>query len=251
MTRRVLTIVAAAAAFLASLTPCAALAQNAAPDQGGVALVLLVEAPEDASIPVTVRETAEALRERLREHHHRVGAEADAAVEGGRIVVTAAPGASIAELRDLVTRNTDFGLHVVADPKDARRRVETLSAPDEPDGRLAVFPAALSGNVIEAARAGWSDYNGAPQIEITLRDEASERFCALTRAHEGERIAIVVDGEVLSAPLVHTPICAGAMVVTGGFSTEQARDLADALRWTLPARVSVLEQRIVGPAKRR
>ncbi len=106
----------------------------------------------------------------------------------------------------------------------------------------------LTGDKIKNAMV---DFNqaafGEPQINFTLNGEGANTFAKLTRAHVNDRLAIVLDGEVLSAPNISEPILSGKGVITGQFSVEEASLLALALRsGSLPAPMHVEEERTIG-----
>ncbi|HQP12045.1 MAG TPA: protein translocase subunit SecD, partial [Candidatus Omnitrophota bacterium] len=108
---------------------------------------------------------------------------------------------------------------------------------------------ALTGDTIANAMV---DFNsaafGEPQISFTLNGEGAKTFARLTRAHVNDRLAILLDGEVLSAPNISEPILSGRGVITGQFTVEEASLLALALRsGSLPAPMHVEEERTIGP----
>ncbi|MBQ2005523.1 MAG: protein translocase subunit SecD, partial [Alphaproteobacteria bacterium] len=75
----------------------------------------------------------------------------------------------------------------------------------------------------------------------------ARRFAKLTTEHVNERFAIVLDGKVLSAPTIREPIPGGRGQISGGFSLQEAKDLAVLLRsGALPAPLTVIEERTVG-----
>jgi preprotein translocase subunit SecD len=90
--------------------------------------------------------------------------------------------------------------------------------------------------------------DGKPVVAFTINSEGSARFSNLTRDNVGRYLAIVLDSKVISAPRINSPILDGHGVIEGGFTVQSASDLALLLRaGALPAPLSVLEQRIVGP----
>lgn len=91
--------------------------------------------------------------------------------------------------------------------------------------------------------------NGNPVVAIEFNDAGAEKFAALTTANVGRQIAILLDGEVLTAPRVNEPITGGKAVITGSKDLEDAKQLAILLRsGALPVKVKVLEVRTVGPS---
>jgi preprotein translocase subunit SecD len=86
------------------------------------------------------------------------------------------------------------------------------------------------------------------QVSITFSAAGAQRFGEITENNVGRHLAIILDGTVYSAPRINERIPGGRAVITGQFTVDQARDLAIVLReGALPAAVSILEERTVGP----
>jgi preprotein translocase subunit SecD len=93
-----------------------------------------------------------------------------------------------------------------------------------------------------------SQYNE-PYVSITFDKKGGRDFERITGANVKKRLAIVLDNKVYSAPVIQEKISGGQARITGRFTTEEARDLAIALRaGALPAPVNILEERTVGPS---
>ena len=88
---------------------------------------------------------------------------------------------------------------------------------------------------------------GEPQIDFTLDGQSAERFGDITRENVHQRLAIVLDGDLLSAPVIQSPIDAGRGQITGQFDVKQAQDLASALQNPLRAPLHIIESREVDP----
>src|SRR3989449_595984 len=87
------------------------------------------------------------------------------------------------------------------------------------------------------------------QVAITFSASGAQRFGEITEQSVGRHLAIILDGTVYSAPRINERIPGGRAVITGQFTVDQARDLAIVLReGALPAAVSILEERTVGPS---
>ena len=86
-------------------------------------------------------------------------------------------------------------------------------------------------------------------VSIEFTDEGAKKFADLTAGNVGHKISILLDGEVLTAPVVNEPITGGKAVITGSRSLEDAKNLAILLRsGALPVKVQVMEVRTVGPS---
>jgi SecD/SecF fusion protein len=88
---------------------------------------------------------------------------------------------------------------------------------------------------------------GEPEIHFTLDSQGAERFAQITREHVHERLAIVLDGELYSAPVIQTPIETGSGQITGQFDNREAFELANVLENPLRAPLSIVESREVDP----
>lgn len=86
-------------------------------------------------------------------------------------------------------------------------------------------------------------------VAIEFTDEGADKFADLTAANVGHKIAILLDGEVLTAPVVNEPITGGKAVITGSRTLEEAKNLAILLRsGALPVKLKVMEVRTIGPS---
>ncbi|MBQ9365564.1 MAG: protein translocase subunit SecD [Schwartzia sp.] len=93
-----------------------------------------------------------------------------------------------------------------------------------------------------------TDQRGQNLVALEFSDEGGEKFGKLTTENVGRRIAILLDGEVLTAPNVNEPILGGKAVITGSRTLEEAHNLAILLRsGALPVKVNIIETRTVGP----
>ncbi len=106
----------------------------------------------------------------------------------------------------------------------------------------------VTGAYLENARVETDRQFGTPSIGFTFNKEGGKLFEQFTGANVGKYLAIVLDGVVHSAPVIKTRIGGGSGVIEGSFTMEEARDLAIVLRaGSLPAPVSIIEKRVVGP----
>ncbi|MBX6768733.1 MAG: protein translocase subunit SecD, partial [Actinomadura rubrobrunea] len=148
---------------------------------------------------------------------------------------------------------------LVNDGKPDTRKGERL-LPDEQGGQILIGPAALTGEGIGAAEAGFDQQNlGGWFVTVKFRGDGGkiwERITARAACATGDerRIAFVLDGQVISSPQVNhdvpcnVGIIGGSTQITGDFTAKQARDLAALIQGgSLPVPVKVIEQRVVGP----
>jgi len=113
------------------------------------------------------------------------------------------------------------------------RRKEQLIVKKKPE-------AGLTGSVIKEAMVMRGE-SGEPQIAFTMRPEAAAAFARVTRDNVGQRLAIVIDGELYSAPKIQSPIETGSGQITGSFDVQEAFEIASQLDRPLPAPVKVVE----------
>ena len=92
------------------------------------------------------------------------------------------------------------------------------------------------------------DQNGRPAVSFRFDTSGARKFGEYTGAHVGEPFAIVLDKQVISAPIIQTAITGGSGIITGNFTVEGSTNLAVLLRaGALPAEMTFLEERTVGP----
>jgi preprotein translocase subunit SecD len=106
----------------------------------------------------------------------------------------------------------------------------------------------LSGEMLVDA-APTRDEMGRPAVSFRFNPMGAKRFGEITTENAGRPFAIVLDGEVITAPRINEPILGGSGIITGQFTVEEANSLAILLRsGSLPAPLHVMEERTVGPS---
>ncbi|MGE5540468.1 MAG: protein translocase subunit SecD [Gemmatimonas sp.] len=105
---------------------------------------------------------------------------------------------------------------------------------------------AVGGETLTDAQPSFRD--GRPVVTFRFDTAGARKFADITRNNVGKPFAIVLDGKVISAPVIREPILGGSGEISGNFTTQEAKDLALLLRsGALPAPLKVIEQRTVGP----
>ncbi|NBC38060.1 protein translocase subunit SecD [Novosphingobium sp. FSY-8] len=105
----------------------------------------------------------------------------------------------------------------------------------------------IKGDRLTDAKQGYNQ-NNIPVVNISFDTQGGEQFARLTTENTGKRFAIILDGKVLSAPTINTPIIGGSAEISGSFTVESANQLAISLRsGALPVDLKVVEERTVGP----
>ena len=130
-----------------------------------------------------------------------------------------------------------------------QRRVDKQTREERKVPFLVQKRAAVTGRDVATARVSIDQNTSEPYVSVDFNAAGARAFSELTDANVGKRLAIVLDGNVHSAPQIRERIPSGRAQITGGFSTDEATDLAIVLRaGALPAPVQVLEERTVGPS---
>ena len=112
------------------------------------------------------------------------------------------------------------------------------------DGR-----ASLEGDVITDARADFSQISAYANVSMSMNAEGAKTWQRLTKDNIGKSIAIVLDGYVYSFPTVQNEIAGGNSQITGNFTVEEAKDLANTLKsGKMPAPARIIEESVVGPS---
>ena len=106
----------------------------------------------------------------------------------------------------------------------------------------------LSGKHVEGAGVGHDPATGSPYVSFSLKPDGAQLFGEITQAAIGERMAIILDGEVVSAPRINGAILGGNGQITGSFTDKEAFELATSLENPLAAPLEVKEERGVDPS---
>ena len=106
----------------------------------------------------------------------------------------------------------------------------------------------VSGDNLIDAQPQFDNQSNQPLVRFTLDRQGAQKFGKITTENVGRRLAIVLDNSVISAPNIREPITGGSGTISGGFSFQEATDLALLLRsGALPAPINIVEERTVGP----
>ena len=109
--------------------------------------------------------------------------------------------------------------------------------------------APLEGDVITDAKDEFDQNYGHPSVSMSMNSDGARRWAALTKANVGKAIAIVLDGVVYSAPRVNGEITGGNSQITGNFTIEDTKDLANTLKsGRMPAPARIVQEDVVGPS---
>lgn len=176
--------------------------------------------------------------------------------QGGKYILVQLPGVDNPErIKDLIGQTAKMSFHLVNEnitqeqlaSGRAPNGTEFLPYMNMPWQSVPVYSRVeVSGESLKDSQADF-DQNNMPVVSTVFDASGARRFAKLTTEHVGERFAIVLDGNVLSAPVIREPIPGGRGQISGGFSLQEAKDLAVLLRsGALPAPLQVIEERVVG-----
>ena len=148
------------------------------------------------------------------------------------------------QVREILPR--DLGLRWSVKSLDKKGEIFQLIAIkiSNRDGR-----APLSGEVITDARADFSQTSAYANVSMTMNAEGSKTWARMTKDNIGKSIAISLDGYIYSFPTVNTEITGGSSQITGNFTVDEAKDLANTLKsGKMPAPARIVQENIVGPS---
>ena len=107
----------------------------------------------------------------------------------------------------------------------------------------------LEGEVITNARADFGQASAYANVSMTMNNEGARKWQRITRDNIGKSIAIVLDGYAYSFPTVQNEIAGGSSQITGNFTVEEAKDLANTLNsGKMPAPAHIIQEDVVGPS---
>ena len=219
--------------------------------RGESIVVRLSEAEQRATDERTVRQSLEIVRRRIDEVGTR---EPNIQRQGASRILIQVPGIGSAdELKALIGTTARLTFNPVVGT--------TLDAGQTPGLRQVIYPAAenpglfyileqtpvVTGEQLVDAQPAF-DQNGRPAVSFRFNPSGARAFGLYTAENIGSPFAIVLDSQVISAPVIQSSIPGGSGIITGRFSVEESTNLAVLLRaGALPARMTFLEERTIGP----
>jgi len=219
--------------------------------EGDSVIVRLSEAEQRATDERTVRQALEIIRRRIDEVGTR---EPTIQRQGSDRILIQVPGiGSAAELKDLIGTTAQLTFQpVVSRTSDPDERPgagnEILPSLDE-EGTYYILERApvVTGDELVDAQPDF-DQNGRPAVSFRFNPTGARKFGDYTAENIGNPFAIVLDNEVISAPVIQSHIPGGSGIITGRFTVEESTNLAVLLRaGALPAGLDFLEERTIGP----
>ena len=218
---------------------------------GDLITIELSEAEKLASDDRTVRQSLEIIRRRIDEVGTR---EPTIQRQGADRILIQVPGiGSASELKEIIGTTAQLTFSPVvgrgSDP-DAPAGVgnKVIPSVDEPGAFYTIEAApVVTGEELVDAQPSF-DQNGRPAVNFRFNTSGARKFGDYTAENIGSPFAIVLDDEVISAPVIQSHIPGGSGIITGNFTIEESTNLAILLRaGALPAGLEFLEERTIGP----
>ncbi len=165
---------------------------------------------------------------------------------GEKRILVELPGLKDPErIKNLLGKTAQLNFRLIEDSEEFG--VETLVS--EIGEKLNVSKRiAMSGENLIDAQPNFNNQSNQPTVSFTLDRLGAQKFGRTTTDNVGRRLAIILDGKIISAPSINEPITSGNGMISGNFSFQEATDLALLLRsGALPTPLNVVEERTVGP----
>jgi protein-export membrane protein SecD len=216
--------------------------------QGGPQLVLGIE-PDGVDAHQALADSFKVMERRLKDLGVRFTAQPNTAE---RILLYLAKSADVDRVIQVITRRGRLQFRLIETnltPEQAVRgepppHAEELRGRGDQRTYLVNKRSVLTGRDLVDARAAFDARTNEPVINFRFSADGARRFAQVTQENVGRPFAIVFDNEVLSAPIIREPILGGSGQISGGFTVQDAADMAILLRaGELPGKLTLIEQR--------
>jgi preprotein translocase subunit SecD len=179
--------------------------------------------------------------------------------QGTSRILVQVPGLQdTAQLKELIGKTARLSFHEVHPTMTAEEAKQTRVPPgykiypseDRVDGpQLLRETPVVRGDELKTAQPAFDQRTNEPIISFTFNNSGARKFGTFTKDHVNRPFAIVLDDQVISAPVIREPILGGSGQISGNFTVESANQLAIQLRsGALPAKLTIVEERTVGPS---
>ena len=218
---------------------------------GQTLIVSLSESGKRKANNRTLEQSLEIIRRRVDEAGTR---EPSIQRQGERRILVQVPGiGSAEELLELIGKTAKLTFNTVLKRTNnssfstKASNILLPSADEEGTYYVVARTAVVSGDELTNAQPSF-DQNNRPAVNFQFNPSGGRKFGSYTKDNIGSPFAIVLDGKVISAPVIQSHIPGGSGIITGNFSVEESNRLSILLRaGALPAEITVLEQRTIGP----
>ncbi|HUI20966.1 MAG TPA: protein translocase subunit SecD [Methylocella sp.] len=236
-----------AATFGGGITNTAASATfDVTENDSGLIQFTVTEAGVESRVRRAVEQSIEVLRRRV----DALGTtEPNIQRQGNDRILVEVPGLQdTSKLKEILGTTAKLEFRLVAEPGADPADVELLDQVDQP-GKLPVEKRVMvQGEDLTDAQPGFDSRTQEPVVNFRFNIRGGQKFGEVTSENVGKLFAIVLDGKVISAPRILSPITGGSGQISGHFTVESANNLAILLRaGALPAKLTIVEERTVGP----
>ena len=168
---------------------------------------------------------------------------------GNKRIVVELPGLDDpARIKSLLGKTANLTFQFVSSNESDSFGTEILKFDNDIDQATVSKRIILNGDNLVDAKARMDTQNNETVVSFTLDRVGSKKFGKATTENVGKQLAIILDGKIISAPLIREPIVGGSGQISGDFTFQSATDLALLLRsGSLPAPMNIIEERSVGP----
>ncbi len=165
---------------------------------------------------------------------------------GDKRILVELPGLKDPErIKNLLGKTAQLNFRLVSDNKEFGVEKLISEIGEELDVSKRVI---MSGENLIDAQPNFNNQSNQPTVSFTLDRLGAQKFGRATTDNVGRRLAIILDGKIISAPTINEPITSGNGMISGNFSFQEATDLSLLLRsGALPTPLSIVEERTVGP----
>jgi protein-export membrane protein SecD len=224
--------------------------------EGGVITVT----PTEVGLQHRITDAIGAAIETVRRRVDAMGTTEPSIVRQGpsRILVQVPGLQDTAQLKELIGKTARLSFHEVHNSMNAEEARTTRVPPgykvyqstDRTDGPMLLRETpVVRGDELKTAQPGFDQRTNEPIISFTFNNSGARKFGTFTKDNVGRPFAIVLDDQVISAPVIREPILGGSGQISGNFTVESANQLAIQLRsGALPAKLTIVEERTVGPS---
>ena len=151
-------------------------------------------------------------------------------------------------IKNLLGKTANLTFRFIVKNTEETFGVEKLSFEDESEKVLVSKRIVISGENLLDAQPSMDNQTNQTVVSFNLDRVGAKRFAKATKTGIGKRLAIVLDGKIVSAPVIQSAILGGSGQISGNFTFQSATDLALLLRsGALPAPLNIIEERTVGP----
>ncbi len=168
--------------------------------------------------------------------------------QGGNCILIQVPGIKdLDSLKSVIGKTAKLSFHLVVDEQDSENRGVTKNVKYLSHYRcIGAFPL-ITGDLLTEASVRFIDHR--PVVAFSFNNVGARIFGEITKSHKGRQLAIVLDNEIISAPVINDHILGGSGIIFGDFDLDAAQELALLLKsGALPAPLKIVEEKVIGPS---